>query len=66
MLLMSYVGLIVGANKGEDAAESRQIQQVALIGSDDQPYIGHQQHHEELEEVLGAARLDRVAKHKAE
>ena len=50
----------------EDAAQRRQVQQVALAGADDQADVGHHQHDEELQKALGRTCADAVADDQAE
>ena len=48
--LVALLALLLTA---EDAAESGQVQQISLVRSDDQSHVGHEQHHENLQETLG-------------
>ena len=50
----------------EDAAQRRQVQQVALARAHHQPDVGHQQHEEELQKALGRPGLQAVADDQAE
>src|SRR6185312_3474409 len=50
----------------KDAAKSRKIEQVAFVGADDQANIRHQQHYEQLKEMLSAPWFDAVAENKTE
>ena len=45
----------------ENAAQGGQIQQIALVGPDDQSDIGHQEHDQDLQEALGVPGGDAVA-----
>ena len=43
--LVALLALLLAA---EDAAQRRQVQQVALVGADDQSDVGHEQHDREI------------------
>src|SRR5262249_18782889 len=45
----------------EDAAERGQIQEISLVRANDQAHVGHQKHHQDLQEALGMAFGDAVA-----
>src|SRR5207302_3089832 len=47
----NFVALLELFLSAKNAAQGGKIQQVAFIGPDDQPHIGHQQHDHELEEI---------------
>src|ERR1035438_6633006 len=51
----NLVGLLARLLAAEDSAQSRQVQQVAFIGSDDQADVRHQEHDEDLQEALGVS-----------
>src|SRR6185312_1426010 len=50
----------------EDATHRRQVQQVALVCSHHQADIGHQQHHQDLQEALGMPGSNAVANDQGE
>ena len=51
--LVALLALLFAA---EDAAQRRQVQQVALVGADHQADVGHDHHDHDLQEALGGAR----------
>src|SRR5438552_1096354 len=56
--LVDLLALLFAA---EDAAQRGEVQQVAFVGADDEPHVGHEQHDQQLQEALGAAGGDGVA-----
>ena len=56
--LVALLALLLAA---EDSAQGRQVQQVALVGPDDQSDIGHQEHDQDLQEALGVPGGNAVA-----
>ena len=58
--LVTLLALLLAA---KDATQSRQVEQVALVGAHDQAHIGHQQHHQDLQEALGVAGRHAAANH---
>ncbi len=61
--LVALLALLLAA---EDAAQRRQVQQVALVRAHDQADVGHQQHDQDLQEALGVSRSKAVANHQSE
>src|ERR1700722_13793663 len=47
----------------ENPASSREIEQVALVGPDNQPDVRHQEHDHDLQEALGISGRNAVANH---
>ena len=45
----------------ENAAQRSQVQQVALVRTHDQTHVGHQEHHQDLQEALRVAFGNAVA-----
>src|SRR5208283_3235665 len=60
------VTLLARLFAAEDAAERRQIEQVAFVGADHQADVGHDQHDHDLQETLGGAGRNAVANHERE
>src|SRR5205807_8226512 len=56
--VQNLVALLTLLLPTEDAAQSRQIEQVALVSSDDQAHIGHEQHYQDLKKALGMSVWD--------
>ena len=56
--LVALLALLLPA---ENAAEGGKVQQVALVGPDHQADVGHQQHHQDLQEALGVPGDNAVA-----
>ena len=55
-----------GLFAGEDGPQRRGIEQVALVGAHQQPHVGHQQQHEDLQHGRGVAIERGRAQHQAE
>src|SRR5579862_6087540 len=61
--LVAFLALLLTA---EDAAEGGQVQQVSLIGADDEADVGHEQHDQDLQEALGVALRNAIANDEGE
>src|SRR5208337_3248081 len=56
--LVAFLGLLLTA---ENPTQRRQVQQIAFVGADDQAYVGHQQHHQDLKKAPGVLAQRAVA-----
>src|ERR1700687_1364953 len=56
--LVAFLALLLAA---EDPSERGQVQQITLVGPDDEAHIGHQQHDQDLQEALGVSFGNAVA-----
>ena len=45
----------------KDATQRRQVQEISLVRAHDQAHVGHQEHHQDLQETLGVALGNAVA-----
>ena len=61
--LIAFLTLLLAA---EDAAQSCQVQQIALVGPDNQANVRHQKHHQNLQETLRVALRNAAADDQSE
>src|SRR5260370_27858073 len=60
------VNLLAHLFAAKDASQRRKVEQVALVGPDNQANVGHEQHDQQLQEVLRVAQAKALADHNAE